>query len=128
MANNTLFIADDDESLIRVLTVRCRNLGLVVASAPDGVTAIEKIRQNPPGLIILDVNMPRGGAFDVCRMMAMHKDLEHIPVIILTGDSEPKYMDECRRYGAFYLPKSPYLWDSLKPMLGRWFHIAKAAS
>lgn len=127
MQNKTLLIADDDDSLVRMLTVRCRHLGLEVVSAPDGAVARQKIQENPPGLIILDVNMPRGGAFDVCKMMTMHKNLEHIPVIILTGESEPKYMDESRRFGAFYLPKSPYLWDSLKPMLGRWFHIAEVA-
>ena len=127
MPNNTILIADDDDSLVRMLTVRCRNLGLEVVSAPDGAVARQEIQKKVPGLIILDVNMPRGGAFDVCKMMAMHKNLEHIPVIVLTGESEPKYMDESRRYGAFYLPKSPYLWDSLKPMLGRWFHIPKAA-
>ena len=127
MLNKTILIADDDDSLVRMLTVRCRNLGLEVVPAPDGTVARQKLQEKPPGLIILDVNMPRGGAFEVCKMMTMHKNLEHIPVIILTGDSEPKYMDESRRYGAFYLPKSPYLWDSLKPMLGRWFHIAKAA-
>ena len=126
MAKKTILIADDDESLIRVLTVRCRNLGLEVVSVSDDFSAKLEIQKNPPDLIILDVNMPRGGAFDVCKMMTKHKGLEHIPVIILTGDSEPKHMDESRRYGAFYLPKSPYLWDTLKPMLGRWFHIPKA--
>jgi len=128
MSNKTIFIADDDDSLVRVLTVRCRNLGLDVVSAFDGVAARKKIQETLPGLVILDVNMPLGGAFEVCKMMAMTKRLEHIPVIILTGDSEPKHMDESRRFGAFYMPKSPYLWSSLKPMLGRWFHIAKAAS
>lgn len=127
MPNKTILIADDDESLVRMLTVRCRNLGLEVVPAPDGAVARQLIQSQKPGLVILDVNMPRGGAFEVCKMMTMHKSLEHIPVIILTGESEPKYMDESRRYGAFYLPKSPYLWDSLKPMLGRWFHIPKAA-
>ena len=127
MPNKTILIVDDDDSLVRMLTVRCRNLGLDVVSAPDGAVAREKIQKNVPGLIILDINMPRSGGFDVCKMMAMHKNLEHVPVIVLTGESEPKYMDECRRFGAFYIPKSPYLWDSLKPMLGRWFHITKAA-
>lgn len=126
--NKTILIAGDDDSLVRMLTVRCRNLGLEVVSASDGTAAKLEIQKNTPNLIILDVNMQKGGAFDVCKMMAMHKHLEHIPVIILAGDSDPKHMDESRRFGAFYLPKSPYLWDSLKLMLGRWFHIAKAAS
>ena len=128
MSNKTILIADDDESLVRVLTVRCRALGLEVVSAPDGSVAREQIYQASPDLVILDVNMPRAGAFDVCKMMALDPQLSHIPVIILTGDSEPRHMDECRRFGAFYIPKSPYLWDSLKPMLGRWFHITDAAS
>jgi len=127
MSNSTILIADDDESLIRVLTVRCRNIGLEVVSAPDGTTALEKIQESIPSLMILDVNMPRGGAFHVCQVLARNEKLKQIPVIILTGDSEPAHMDQSLKFGAFYLPKSPYLWESLKPMLGRWFNITKAA-
>lgn len=127
MGNSTVLIADDDETLVRVLTVRCRNLGLKVMTASNAESAQDHILKHRPDLMILDVNMPGGGAFAVCEMVAAKKELEGIPVIILTGQTDREVMDEARRYGAFYVPKSPYLWTTVKPMIGRWLNIPQAA-
>lgn len=126
MAASTVLIADDDESLLRVLTLRCRHLGLEVITAPNTMSAKDQLLKHKPDLLILDVNMPGGGAFVVCNVLAAIQELANTPVIILTGETDRDVMDESRRIGAFYVPKSPYLWSTLKPMLGRWLDIPQA--
>lgn len=127
MAINRALIADDDDTFIRVMTVRCRHLGLDVTTTSDAIGAREVILSDAPDLVMLDVDMPRCGAFGVCQTIANHKRLQRIPVIILAGHTDRQFMDECRRYGAFYMPNSPYVWNTPKPMIGRWMAIPGSA-
>lgn len=126
MATKKILIVEDDETLLKVLMVRCRNLQMEVITAADAFDARNKIKRHAPDLIILDVNMPGGGAFGVCEMLSKTKHLARIPVIILTGDTSYDTLEQCRQFGAFYVPKSPYAWQTLKPMIGRLLNIAKA--
>ena len=126
MESKKVLIVDDDESLVRSMTVRCRHLDLAVTSAPNATAAISEFRKNLPDLFILDMNMPGGGAEAVCQALATDPQTAQIPVIILTGDTDNTVMHKCLDYGAFYVPKSPYSWQTLKPMIGRLLNIPQA--
>ena len=127
MAVKTILIADDDESMVRTMTIRCRNLKLAVLTASDATQAITRLRSHaPPSLIVLDMNMPGGGAPAVCEHLRTGQGITSIPVIILTGDTNNEVMMQCQSYGAFYVPKSPYYWQTLKPMIGRLLNITEA--
>ena len=126
MAMKKVLIVEDDETLLKVLTVRCRNLQMEVITSADAIDARKKITRHVPDLIVLDINMPGGDAFSVCEMLSKSSQLSKIPVIILTGDTSHDTLERCRQYGAFYVPKSPYAWQTLKPMIGRLLNIPKA--
>lgn len=60
----------DDEPLAREHLrglLETRNDVVVVGECGDGVSAIGRIRDDPPELVLLDVQMPEGGGFDVVR-------------------------------------------------------------
>ena len=126
MATKRILLVEDDETLLKVLTVRCRNLQMEVITASDASDARNKIKRYVPDLIILDINMPGGDAFSVCDLLAKNTQLSKTPVIILTGDTSYDTLEKCRQFGAFYVPKSPYAWQSLKPIIGRLLNITKA--
>ncbi len=122
----TILLADDDSAVLKPLAVRCKNIGLVVFTAENASDAITKIKKEKPHLVIVDMNMPGGGALAVCETMRSMKAFKNVPIIILTGDTNLNMMEEAQKYQAYYVPKTPYAWQTLKPMIGRLLNISKA--
>ncbi len=123
MRTKSVLIADDDAMLIRVLTVRCRNLGLEVRKASDAMQALVMIHKDPPDLIIMDISMPAGDGLSACRMLASDARLQTVPVIILTGRSDDQIRRQVGAIGAHYVLKSPDSWQEIKPVLCRLLNL-----
>ena len=56
-----------------------------VRIAHDGQEALELVSQEPPDIVLLDVQMPRMNGFDVCKKIKSDVFLRHIPVLMLTA-------------------------------------------
>ncbi len=119
MRAKSVLIADDDAMLVRVLTVRCRHLGLEVRKASDAMQTLVMIHKDPPDLIIMDVSMPAGDGLSACKMLASDSRLQEVPVIILTGRSDEQIREQVGAMGAHYVLKSPDCWQEIKPLVNR---------
>jgi DNA-binding response OmpR family regulator len=113
----TLLIADDDHDLVSVLSLRCRRMGLTVLTAFDAFTALSLVRSKMPDLVCLDVGMPAGNGLSVCEMMTSDATFRDIPVIVLTGRSDPHTICRCHSMCAYYVEKSTDTWTRLEPLL-----------
>jgi DNA-binding response OmpR family regulator len=74
-------VVDDDLVLADVVSFTLRRAGFEVLLAHDGVTALERFRAEAPGLVILDVELPRLDGLEVCR--TIHAE-SNVPIIMLT--------------------------------------------
>ena len=70
----TLLIADDEADLVAELQPLLERSGFAVVSAGDGQQALERISQDKPDLVILDVMMPRINGREVLRRLRAHHD------------------------------------------------------
>lgn len=80
-----VLIADDsrvNRSLLRGILTR---QGFEVAEAADGEAALLAARENPPELILLDIDMPRQDGFEVCSELKRHAETAQIPIIFLSS-------------------------------------------
>lgn len=59
-----ILIADDDDSVRKLLAAEIRSLGHEVLEAADGLQAVEIAESAAPGIVFLDVLMPRLNGFD----------------------------------------------------------------
>ena len=61
-------------------------------TASDGVEAIDRVRNDPPDLLILDVMMPKMNGLEVCRIVKSFSEDSFIPIILVTvkGDVDSK--------------------------------------
>lgn len=76
--------ADQAELFQRILTVQGHEVQVVT----DGLEALERITEDPPDLILLDLDMPRMNGFEVCRRVKQHPATRLIPIIIITGEDD----------------------------------------
>ncbi|WP_457553184.1 response regulator [Desulfobacula sp.] len=69
--------------------------GYLVDSAGNGEEALDKILNEPPDLILLDVMMPKMNGYEVCRRIKQNKSLPYIPIIYITASElEQKHVIE----------------------------------
>jgi len=85
-----VFIVDDEINIRRLVEVNLTKEGYIVEQAVDGVDALEKIKANPPDLIILDVMMPRKDGFETLKDLMSNPQTANIPVIMLTAKAQDK--------------------------------------
>jgi len=102
----TIFVIDDDPTIVEALGFFLGGRGFQVAGFEDPEKAVIAIREATPHLVITDRNMPGLGGFDLARL-ALEEDPD-IGVVILTGAQEAELAIE-----AFHLGVADYL---LKPL------------
>ncbi len=88
MATTTILIADDEDTILNMLSLAMTSAGYNVLLAHDGVQALAQIKEHKPDLVLLDLQMPRMDGFTVCRSVKSDVFLRHIPVIMLTAQNQ----------------------------------------
>jgi DNA-binding response OmpR family regulator len=83
----TILVSDDELNIRNILDFSLEAEGYRVIAAADGEEAFEMAVREKPDLIILDVMMPRGDGFSVCRQLKNDPRTADIPVILLTARS-----------------------------------------
>jgi signal transduction histidine kinase/ligand-binding sensor domain-containing protein/AraC-like DNA-binding protein/ActR/RegA family two-component response regulator len=84
-----LLLVDDNEDILQYMEEQLRDL-YAVQSAADGVEAFEKTKEKQPHIIVSDVVIPKMNGIELCRQIKAEPDLCHIPVILITGNSQDK--------------------------------------
>jgi CheY-like chemotaxis protein len=124
MAPKTVLIADDDRDLVRILSMRCRQLGVRVIAAYDAMTALTLVHQERPDVVILDIKMPAGSGLSVGEMLAADGHFASIPVLMLTGRADEETIRRCQAMHAHYVFKSGDVWERVAPVLTRLLDVA----
>ncbi len=80
-----ILVVDDEPDIVRVIVKILEARGHQVASAKDGVEALEAVAAAPPDVVILDVNLPRLDGYEVCRRIKADPRSAHVPVVMMTA-------------------------------------------
>ena len=83
-----ILVVDDDADIVRFVEVNLRAQGFEVVTASDGVEALERIRDAPPSLAVVDVMMPRMDGFELVEQMRGSASTANVPVIMLTARAQ----------------------------------------
>src|SRR3989440_8306114 len=81
MSSARIMVVDDDPQIRRVLRTALVAQGYEAVDARNGEEAIERLHEEKPDLIILDVNMPRMNGLEACRII---RSTSEVPIIMLT--------------------------------------------
>ena len=80
-----ILVVDDDPDLVESVTMKLESNNFRVTKAYDGIEAWEKIKEDRPDLIILDVMMPRKDGYVVCDEIKKDDKYKDITVVLLTA-------------------------------------------
>jgi CheY-like chemotaxis protein/phosphoribosyl 1,2-cyclic phosphodiesterase len=83
----TILIADDDPTIVRLLTLTLGPQGFRLVTASDGEAALRMARAERPALVLLDWQMPGADGIAVTRALRADVDpeLRDVPVVLITS-------------------------------------------
>ena len=93
-------IAEDDPSVLDLLTTRLELSGYRTWTAKDGYQALELLNSVQPDGMILDINMPRLDGFGVLRALGQRPKAKQPPVLMLTARNAMEDVKHCIALGA----------------------------
>ena len=95
-----LLVVDDLEVNRDLLARRVRQLGHSVGFAENGRQALERLRDEPYDLVLLDISMPDMDGYEALRQMKADAALVHIPVVMVTAIDDTESVVRCLELGA----------------------------
>jgi len=113
MAKTRILIADDDPSILKLMTIYLKQAGYEPILASDGKEALSLVEAEDPALVILDIRMPGMNGFEVCRHIRASSD---IPIIMLTISNQDEDVLQGLKSGADDYVTKPF---SVEVLLAR---------
>lgn len=120
-----VLIAEDDDSLRRLLELRLTADGFEPTTAGDGVQALAAMRESVPDIVICDVMMPHLSGISVVREMRDHAVTATIPVILLTARCFDEDIQEVMNLGGVSYMAKPFDFRRLKEQLHSLLNVSE---
>jgi len=98
MMGAKILIVDDEEDILDLVDLSLTADGFDVITARSGPEALEKVREEMPDLILLDISMPDMDGYEVMRRLKGDRRTSSIPIIMLTAASDKR--DKVRSFSA----------------------------
>lgn len=95
----SVLVVEDDRFLRRACEVSLRQRGFTVLTATDGEAALELIRAEIPGLVLLDLLMPRMSGLELLRRLRSEERTRALPVLVISNSSREQDVAELERLG-----------------------------
>ena len=121
-----ILVVDDEPDFALLVQGNLQKEGFDVDVAYNGVEGLEKIKQNPPDAIVLDVMMPEKDGYEVCAELKKDSRYADIAILMLTAVADHvtstrySHFDGMSMEGDDYLPKpasAEEITDSIKSLL-----------
>lgn len=122
-SQKTILVVDDNEVIVKTISLRLKRDGYQVLVAHDGAEAVAHVRKERPDLILLDIGFPLdlgGVAWDGFRIMEWLRRVDEsrtIPIIVITGGVGDKDKERALAGGAVGFLYKPLDHDELAKLI-----------
>lgn len=79
---------EDEQEMIDLIRLILGQRGYEVTGAAGGKEGLEKLQENPPDLVLLDLMMPDIDGWEVYQQMKAEEKTKDIPVIVVTAKAQ----------------------------------------
>jgi two-component system phosphate regulon response regulator PhoB len=103
-----VLLIEDEPNIIEAISYILTKDGWTVHTHSDGETAMAKVMQGVPDLIILDVMLPGRSGYDILRDLRAQAETKDVPVMMLTARGQAKDREMAASLGATRFMTKPF--------------------
>jgi CheY-like chemotaxis protein len=123
-----ILLADDSPHAQRMGERILREEGYEVVTVTDGDTAVLRLDDVHPDVVLVDVFLPARSGYEICRHIKNNPQHCHAGVVLIAGLLEPVDEEEARRAGADAVLKKPFeasvVLETIRPLIDK-AHFAR---
>jgi len=119
MPKKRIFVADDHEEVLSMLQESLTAKGFEVKISKDPKEMIKLIKIFQPHLILLDLRMPDLDGFEICQILNNGPETQGIPIIIMSGLSDPVDIKKAYKLGVVDYFTKPFGIDAIVAKIER---------
>ena len=114
-----ILVVEPNRSYCGVLARRLTEAGYRVTTADSGATAVAELHRVPIDLVVAELNMPRMGGAELARAIRGEAQWRDLPVMLITGRSDPKGAIRAYEAGADDVILKPFHFEVLAARIER---------
>lgn len=103
-----LLVVEDNPHVAAGLVIRFKSLGFDVHLATDAVQGLAMTTRLAPDVLLLDISIPGGNGLELTRQLQAKPETRNIPVIFVTGSSDPSLRSRAASLNVAGLCEKPY--------------------
>ena len=103
-----ILIVEDNQENMDLLVYFLRPQGYEIVGVNDGLSAVHKVEEDPPDIILLDIMLPKMDGYEVCGKLKNDPETKFIPIIMLTALKELKDKVRALEVGADDFISKPF--------------------
>jgi len=116
--------SEDDAEFTKLALMKNNFLNNIVVTT-DGAQALELLLDEAeitPGLVLLDLNLPKINGLDVLRRVREHEKTKLVPIVVLSSSKEEKDLRNCYEAGANSYVRKPIDFHDYMTVVGEIAH------
>jgi DNA-binding response OmpR family regulator len=115
-----IVVVDDDPAVVRAVTAVLEAAGYRVEGARDQREALRAVLEDPPALVVLDVNMPGLDGWELCDILRRQSHTRDVPVLFLTGRVDVRDQITAMQVGGSDYVTKPFRPEELRAKVDSW--------
>jgi CheY-like chemotaxis protein len=118
-----ILLADDSQQALRLGEQILSGQGIQVVSVTDGATALRRLADVDPDVLITDVYLPTKNGFELARFIKAQPEWRHIRIVFAAGMADQFDEQDAKNAGAEVILRKPFeasaLLGAVQPLLAR---------
>ncbi|OGZ73044.1 MAG: hypothetical protein A2908_01815 [Candidatus Staskawiczbacteria bacterium RIFCSPLOWO2_01_FULL_38_12b] len=94
-----ILLVEDDPFIVDIYANQFRKEGFLIDTAKDGKMALEKLKNNYPDLLVLDIILPNMDGWELLRTIRSDQSLKNLKVIIVSNLDKQEHLDDIAHLG-----------------------------
>lgn len=95
-----VLVVEDDAEIRQMICMLLRLNGFLTSEAIDGLDALDKMENQMPDIMVLDIMMPRMDGITLLKRLRREQKTKQLPVVVLSGKTNAEAVEEGFRAGA----------------------------
>jgi CheY-like chemotaxis protein len=123
---NRVLVVEDDPVNQKVIMMTLHNLGYNTKAVMNGQEAIESLKTEPFGVVLMDIQMPIMDGFEATKLIRDPKTgvlNPAVPIIAFTAHALKGYREQCLEFGMNDHLSKPFRMEILDAILKKWLSI-----